>query len=197
MALQIRVITTLVVAALLMSTAESFAIVGNFNSPCQQSLISLESSTQLMSTAAKSYDNKCQNNNIKISLQQQREQTTKNMNVQQKLFKSIIQIAIALTVSATSSSIVYADGQTESFKFPPIDFGDKDRCKLNSSTIGQANAARDKLYDLRQCQLSGLKAIGYDLSGVSKFKKCLSIRIYFTYSFTYFLSQFEIFHVFF
>jgi Pentapeptide repeats (8 copies) len=32
--------------------------------------------------------------------------------------------------------------------------------------MGQANAARDKLYDLRQCQLSGAKANGYDLSGV-------------------------------
>jgi uncharacterized protein YjbI with pentapeptide repeats len=32
--------------------------------------------------------------------------------------------------------------------------------------MGQANAARDKLYDLRQCQLSGATAAGLDLSGV-------------------------------
>ena len=32
--------------------------------------------------------------------------------------------------------------------------------------MGQANAARDKLYDLRMCQLSGAKAVGFDLSGV-------------------------------
>lgn len=32
--------------------------------------------------------------------------------------------------------------------------------------MGQANAARDKLYDLRQCKLSGADAQGLDLSGV-------------------------------
>ena len=40
-------------------------------------------------------------------------------------------------------------GQTKEFKLPPIDFADKSRCTLSSSNIGQANAARDKLYDLR------------------------------------------------
>ncbi|KAL3904857.1 MAG: hypothetical protein SGILL_009907 [Bacillariaceae sp.] len=62
--------------------------------------------------------------------------------------------------------VAHADGQTEKFKLPPIDFNDKNRCRLSSSTIGQANAARDKLYDLRQCALSGQKAQGFDLSGV-------------------------------
>jgi uncharacterized protein YjbI with pentapeptide repeats len=32
--------------------------------------------------------------------------------------------------------------------------------------MGQANAARDKLYDLRSCQLRGSKAGQLDLSGV-------------------------------
>ena len=32
--------------------------------------------------------------------------------------------------------------------------------------MGQANAQRDKLYDLRQCNLSGKDASGFDLSGV-------------------------------
>ncbi len=32
--------------------------------------------------------------------------------------------------------------------------------------MGQANAQRDKLYDLRQCDLSGKDASGFDLSGV-------------------------------
>ena len=32
--------------------------------------------------------------------------------------------------------------------------------------MGQANAARDKLYDLRMCELSGKDASGFDLSGV-------------------------------
>ena len=57
-------------------------------------------------------------------------------------------------------------GQTKDFKLPPIDFSDKSRCVLNSSKMGQANAARDKLYDLRQCNLSGQDASGFDLSGV-------------------------------
>jgi uncharacterized protein YjbI with pentapeptide repeats len=59
-----------------------------------------------------------------------------------------------------------ADGETEKFRLPPIDFNDKTRCNLSSSTMGQANAARDKLYDLRQCNLVGAKAVGFDLSGV-------------------------------
>eukprot|EP00640_Fibrocapsa_japonica_P002758 CAMPEP_0113941656 /NCGR_PEP_ID=MMETSP1339-20121228/7533_1 /TAXON_ID=94617 /ORGANISM="Fibrocapsa japonica" /LENGTH=243 /DNA_ID=CAMNT_0000945863 /DNA_START=106 /DNA_END=837 /DNA_ORIENTATION=- /assembly_acc=CAM_ASM_000762 len=58
-----------------------------------------------------------------------------------------------------------ADGQTSKFTLPPIDFKDKTRCSFKSSTIGQANAARDKLYDLRQCDLSGKAAEGFDLSG--------------------------------
>jgi hypothetical protein len=32
--------------------------------------------------------------------------------------------------------------------------------------MGQSNAARDKLFDLRECKLQGAKAIGFDLSGV-------------------------------
>jgi hypothetical protein len=47
-----------------------------------------------------------------------------------------------------------------------IDLADKNRCTLSSSNIGQANAARDKLYDLRECSLSGASAPGFDLSGV-------------------------------
>ena len=57
-------------------------------------------------------------------------------------------------------------GQTKTFKLPPIDVADKSRCELKSSSMGQANAARDKLYDLRMCKLSGAKAAGFDLSGV-------------------------------
>ena len=57
-------------------------------------------------------------------------------------------------------------GQTKTFKLPPIDVTDKNRCQFNDSKIGQANAARDKLYDLRQCVLTGQDASGFDLSGV-------------------------------
>lgn len=87
-----------------------------------------------------------------------------------KLGKQFANVALAsllsLSVFSTGPLPAMADGQTEKFKLPPIDVTDKSRCKLTSSSIGQANAARDKLYDLRQCNLSGEKAVGYDLSGV-------------------------------
>eukprot|EP00546_Thalassionema_frauenfeldii_P012218 CAMPEP_0178918756 /NCGR_PEP_ID=MMETSP0786-20121207/14004_1 /TAXON_ID=186022 /ORGANISM="Thalassionema frauenfeldii, Strain CCMP 1798" /LENGTH=230 /DNA_ID=CAMNT_0020592503 /DNA_START=58 /DNA_END=750 /DNA_ORIENTATION=- len=78
-------------------------------------------------------------------------------------------IAAAAIVSAALLSgpmPSFADGQTKEFKLPPIDYKDKSRCTLSSSAIGQANAARDKLYDLRECKFSGEKAAGFDLSGV-------------------------------
>lgn len=52
------------------------------------------------------------------------------------------------------------------YKLPPIDYKDKNRCKLESSSIGQANAARDKLYDLRECDLKGQSGAGKDMSGM-------------------------------
>jgi hypothetical protein len=82
-------------------------------------------------------------------------------------------IAGAMAAATFSLSLImaplpaFADGQTKEFKFPPIDFSDPNRCRLNSSSMGQANAARDKLYDLRQCELGGVDAAGFDLSGVS------------------------------
>lgn len=82
-------------------------------------------------------------------------------NFAQVALASILSIALV-----TSPLPALADGQTEKFKLPPIDKSDKNRCSLSSSSIGQANAARDKLYDLRECSLSGASAPGYDLSGV-------------------------------
>jgi uncharacterized protein YjbI with pentapeptide repeats len=52
------------------------------------------------------------------------------------------------------------------FKLPPVDMTDPNRCKLSSSTIGQANAARDKFLDARFCDLRGQDFSGFDLSGV-------------------------------
>ena len=79
---------------------------------------------------------------------------------------SILSFGLAVSMMAGVPGPAFADGQTEKFKLPPIDKTDKTRCTLNSSTIGQANAARDKLYDLRECKLSGSSAVGFDLSGV-------------------------------
>lgn len=89
-------------------------------------------------------------------------------------------IAGLFTAAAISIAILthpdpaFADGNTKKFIFPPIDKTDKQRCKLVSSKMGQANAARDKLYDLRECDLSGQDASEYDLSGVIMTKTDMS-----------------------
>lgn len=54
----------------------------------------------------------------------------------------------------------------DQFQLPPIDRNDKTRCTLTSSAMGQANAGRDKLLDLRECDVSGQSAEGKDLSGI-------------------------------
>ena len=93
-----------------------------------------------------------------------------NGDESEKVAKTFMNAAMATMVSLSLFSAgplpAFADGQTTKFKLPPIDFTDKSRCTLTSSSIGQANAARDKLYDLRQCNLSGQEAVGFDLSGV-------------------------------
>mmetsp|Transcript_11982 Transcript_11982/g.22247 ORF Transcript_11982/g.22247 Transcript_11982/m.22247 type:complete len:242 (-) Transcript_11982:169-894(-) len=82
------------------------------------------------------------------------------------------QLANAASVSILAATLLFnplpshADGGTKEFKLPPIDRSDASRCVLNSSKMGQANAARDKLYDLRECNLSGANANEFDLSGV-------------------------------
>jgi hypothetical protein len=86
--------------------------------------------------------------------------------IRQKAFLGIAAFGVTLTIMASPA---LADGSTKDFKFPPIDMSDKSRCVLKGgSSMGQANAARDKLYDLRQCKLSGANAAGFDLAGVSK-----------------------------
>lgn len=78
--------------------------------------------------------------------------------------KAFAGAALALAVFDPSPAV--ADGQTKDFKLPPVDLSDKNRCAFVSSKMGQANAQRDKLYDLRYCNLSGQDATGFDLSGV-------------------------------
>ena len=74
-------------------------------------------------------------------------------------------IALSLLLSPLTA---HADGDTKTFKLPPIDRSQPSstRCVLKSSAIGQSNAARDSLFDLRECSLSGSNAKGMDLSGV-------------------------------
>ncbi|CAM9629219.1 unnamed protein product [Hapterophycus canaliculatus] len=68
-------------------------------------------------------------------------------------------------VLLSGGDVALADGSTTKFSLPPVGQG-KDRCVFKSSAMGQANAARDKLYDLRECDMSGKSAAGFDLSGV-------------------------------
>jgi uncharacterized protein YjbI with pentapeptide repeats len=58
-----------------------------------------------------------------------------------------------------------ADGDTKEFRFPPVNRAQKGRCSFQSSAMGQSNAARDSLYDLRECEMSGKDAGGFDISG--------------------------------
>ena len=74
-------------------------------------------------------------------------------------------VSTFLAGNSCPKCLLYA-GQTKDFKLPPVDLKVKGRCQFNDSKMGQANAARDSLYDLRMCDLSGKDATGYDLSGV-------------------------------
>ena len=73
-------------------------------------------------------------------------------------------VALALALGGLATPAL-ADGQTEKFNLPPIDKEDRTRCVLQSSAMGQANGARSKLYDLRECTMSGTNAAGFDVSG--------------------------------
>jgi hypothetical protein len=93
-------------------------------------------------------------------------ESVSQVKLRNKVLTAIATLGVSLTIM---TSPAFADGATKEFKFPPVDLSDKNRCVLKGgSAMGQANAARDKLYDLRQCKLSGANAAGYDLSGVSK-----------------------------
>lgn len=96
--------------------------------------------------------------------QTQLEAANKEINVE-TVAKTALTAALSLSLLFGPTPAL-ADGQTNKFKLPPIDTSDKTRCQFASSGIGQANAARDKLYDLRQCNLINEDASGFDLSGV-------------------------------
>ena len=76
---------------------------------------------------------------------------------------SLLILPISLPFSININN-VNADQQV--YKLPPIDRKDVNRCQLKSSAMGQANAARDKLYDLRECDLTKEVGVGKDMSGV-------------------------------
>ena len=76
--------------------------------------------------------------------------------------KVTIATLVASTIFSTSA---FAIGEDTVYKLPPVDVADTGRCELKSSSMGQANAARNKLYDLRQCDLKGQSGAGKDMSG--------------------------------
>ena len=75
--------------------------------------------------------------------------------------------ATAAAVAAASLAAPLASHALEQqYKLPPIDRKDTGRCQLTTSNMGQANAARDKLYDVRECDLKGQTGAGKDMSGL-------------------------------
>lgn len=68
-------------------------------------------------------------------------------------------------VNGNSVRSARADGDTQRIVLPAINRQDRFRCRWQSSKMGQANAARDKLFDLRECDMSGTSAASYDIAG--------------------------------
>jgi len=79
--------------------------------------------------------------------------------------------AVALAVSlgaatpafAVANEIINANGIK--YKLPPL-VDKPGRCKFVSSSMGQANGARDSQFDLRACKMPTASAEGFDLSGM-------------------------------
>lgn len=86
-----------------------------------------------------------------------------------KIFDKFRKLDVASPIATAMiflASVTNANAIEQQYKLPPIDYKDPNRCILTSSSIGQANAARDKLYDLRQCDLRKQSGAGKDLSGM-------------------------------
>lgn len=66
--------------------------------------------------------------------------------------QTLVTFLAGATVMFAGGEAALADGATQRFSLPPVSQA-KDRCVFKSSAMGQANAARDSLYDLRECNL--------------------------------------------
>lgn len=69
-------------------------------------------------------------------------------------------------IATAPSQPAQALGTDRRVALPPIKTWQKDRCKWISSKMGQANAQRDKLFDLRECKMAGTSAADKDIAGV-------------------------------
>jgi len=72
----------------------------------------------------------------------------------------------ALSGLALEEKPGFADVAERRIVLPDIDRKQKNRCKWRSSSMGQANAARSYLFDLRECNMAGSNAAGNDIAGV-------------------------------
>lgn len=86
----------------------------------------------------------------------------KGLTVQKVAFASRL-AGFAGLLGASMTPVAAIEQQ---YKLPPIDYADKSRCEIKTSSMGQANAARDKLFDLRECDLKGQSGAGKDMSGI-------------------------------
>jgi uncharacterized protein YjbI with pentapeptide repeats len=92
---------------------------------------------------------------------------TKDIESSKKGIHQIAGIGTSICFLLFSSEVSHAIGEDISYKLPPVDKSDPKRCVLQSSSMGQANAARNKLYDLRECKLDpkSQSGAGKDMSG--------------------------------
>ena len=75
-------------------------------------------------------------------------------------------LSAALTILSPLPNITPPHSQAAAIpRLPPIDRNNPNRCNPTSSAIGQANAARDQLLDLRECDLRNSDLSHYDISG--------------------------------
>lgn len=78
---------------------------------------------------------------------------------------SVRRFGEAAAVAVAAAALVGSLGAEAALRLPPIDTTNTTRCVPSSSNIGQANAARDSLLDLRDCDLRKYDLSNYDLSG--------------------------------
>ncbi|KAA8495542.1 Thylakoid lumenal 17.4 kDa protein, chloroplastic [Porphyridium purpureum] len=90
------------------------------------------------------------------------ERQTAHAAVSSKRAAVAVGAAVAVFLSTLNAQDVHALPPP---KMPPINYADKKRCNPTSSAMGAANAARDTLLDLRECDLTKADLHGFDISG--------------------------------
>ncbi|CAM9845112.1 unnamed protein product [Discosporangium mesarthrocarpum] len=112
----------------------------------------------LRTSSVKRVPETCRSTNTAMSVESR-------SNMVEGATRTIATFLVGVSLVFGGGDAALADGSTKRFSLPPISTA-PDRCAFKSSAMGQANAARDKLYDLRECKMGGATADGFDLSGV-------------------------------